>query len=113
MPNLEGKLFPSPMTGDIDFWCVNSDKSLAPTIMPGDIIALKRLGDVKEESIPGGFICVVIIKQYKVLRKVSVIQDDPDSITFIQMDEGKPVESKTAKDNIIAVYQVVFHIKRL
>lgn len=113
VPGLDGKLFTSPLTGEVDFWCTNSDKSLAPAIMPGDIIALKKLGDVKEESIPGGFICVVITKQYKVLRKVSVIQDDPDCITFIQMDEGKPVESKTAKDNIIAVYQVVFHIKRL
>lgn len=113
VPGLDSKLFTSPMTGDVDFWCTNSDKSLAPAIMPGDIIALKKLGDVKEESIPGGFICVVITKQYKVLRKVSVIQDDPDCITFIQMDEGKPVESKTAKDNIIAVYQVVFHFKRM
>jgi hypothetical protein len=27
------------MAGDFDFMCINNDKSLAPIIMPGDVIA--------------------------------------------------------------------------
>ena len=32
-----------PMAGDFDFMCINNDKSLAPIIMPDDVIALKKL----------------------------------------------------------------------
>jgi len=48
-----------PMAGDFDFMCINNDKSLAPIIMPGDVIALKKLATWKT-YIPGDFICVVV-----------------------------------------------------
>ena len=60
-----------PMAGDFDFMCINTDKSLAPIIMPADIIALKKYS-TWEKYIPGDFICVVVTKEFKVLRKVSV-----------------------------------------
>ena len=100
-----------PMAGDLDFWCVNNDKSLAPIIMPGDIIALKKLSAWKE-YIPGDFICVVVTSEYKVLRKVSVTQGDDQSISFIQMVDGKPVESRIPKDIIVEVYKVVGNYRR-
>lgn len=100
-----------PMAGDLDFWCVNNDKSLAPVIMPGDIIALKKLSAWKE-YIPGDFICVVVTSEYKVLRKVSVTQGDDQSISFIQMVDGKPVESRIPKDIIVEVYKVVGNYRR-
>ena len=112
VPDIEGKPFPSPMTGDIDFWCTNNDKSLEPIVAAGDIIALKKMSDWKE-YIPGGYVCYVVTKGYKVLLKVSILQNDPDNIIFLQMDNGKPVESKISKDNIIEIYRVVFHINRL
>jgi len=40
------------MAGDFDFMCINNDKSLAPIIMPGDVIALKKLATWKT-YIPG------------------------------------------------------------
>ena len=55
-----------PMAGDFDFMCINNDKSLAPIIMPGDVIALKKLATWKT-YIPGDFICVVVTSEYKVL----------------------------------------------
>ena len=109
---LEGERFEFPMTGDIDFWCTNNDNSLEPLITPGDIIALKKLRNWKD-YIPGKYICVVVTKDYKVLLKVSVTQNDPDSITFTQIDDGQPLECKISKDSILAIYQVVFRINRL
>ena len=45
VPDLEGKPFPSPMTGDIDFWCTNNDKSLEERlegVYPGRLRMLCR-----------------------------------------------------------------------
>ena len=91
---------------DIDFWCINNDKSLVPSILQGDVIALKRLSSWKE-YIPGEFICVVVTADYKVLRKVAVTQDDENSICFVQMVDGNPVESHIPKDIIVEIYKVV------
>ena len=91
---------------DIDFWCINNDKSLVPSILQGDVIALKRLSSWKE-YIPGEFICVVVTADYKVLRKVAVTQDDENSISFVQMVDGNPVESHIPKDIIVEIYKVV------
>ena len=117
--NSEGETVPTgadsrivfPTAGDIDFWCVNNDKSLSPVIMPGDTIALKKLNTWRE-FIPGDFICVVVTKEYKVLRKVSVMQGDDQSINFIQMVDGKPVEARIPKDIIIEVYKVVGNYRK-
>lgn len=100
-----------PMAGDLDFCCFNNDKSLAPIIMPGDIIALKKLSTWKE-YIPGDFICVVVTSEHKVLRKVSVTQDDEQSISFTQMVDGNPVQSKIPKDIIVEIYKVVGNYRR-
>ena len=100
-----------PMAGDFDFMCINTDKSLAPIIMPADIIALKKYATWKT-YIPGDFICVVVTKDFKVLRKVSPRQDDEQSITFIQMIDGNPVESKIPKDIIVEIYKVVGNYRR-
>ena len=100
-----------PMAGDFDFMCINTDKSLAPFIMPADIIALKRLSSWKK-YIPGDFICVVVTSEYKVLRKVSVTQPDEQSINFTQMVDGTPVESSIPKDIIIEIYKVVGNYRR-
>ena len=100
-----------PMAGDFDFMCINTDKSLTPIIMPADIIALKKYA-TWEKYIPGDFICVVVTKEFKVLRKVSPIQDDEQSITFIQIIDGNPVESKIPKDIIIEIYKVVGNYRR-
>ena len=111
-PGLEGKRFEFPLTDDIDFWCTNNDNSLEPLIARGDILALKKLSNWKN-YIPGKRVCVVITKDYKLLLKVSVTQDDPDCITFIQIDNDKSLECKISKDDIIEIYMVVFHINRL
>lgn len=111
IPGLEGKPFAFPLTDDIDFWCTNNDKSLEPMITVGDIIALKKLSNWKN-YIPGKYVCVVITKDYKVLLKVAVTQDDPDSITFIQLDNDKQLECKIPKNDIIEIYKVVFRINR-
>ncbi len=100
-----------PMAGDFDFMCINNDKSLAPIIMPGDVIALKKLATWKT-YIPGDFICVVVTSEYKVLRKVSVSQPDEQSINFTQMVDGTPVESSIPKDIIIEIYKVVSNYRR-
>lgn len=100
-----------PMAGDFDFMCINTDKSLAPIIMPADIIALKKYA-TWETYIPGDFICVVVTKDFKVLRKVSPRQDDEQSITFIQMIDGNPVESNIPKDIIVEIYKVVGNYRR-
>ena len=100
-----------PMAGDFDFMCFNNGNSLSPVIMPGDFIALKKLTTWKT-YIPGDVICVVITKEHKVLRKVSVVQDDDQSISFTQMVDGKPVESKIPKDIILEIYKVVGNYRR-
>ena len=100
-----------PMAGDFDFMCFNNGNSLAPVIMPGDFIALKKLTSWKT-YIPGDIICVVITNEYKMLRKVSVTQDDDENITFTQMVDGKPVDSKIPKDIIIEIYKVVGNYRR-
>ena len=100
-----------PMAGDFDFMCINNDKSLAPIIMPGDVIALKKLATWKT-YIPGDFICVVVTSEYKVLRKVSVTQHDEQSINFTQMVDGTPVESSIPKDIIVELYKVVGNYRR-
>ena len=100
-----------PMAGDFDFMCINNDKSLAPIIMPGDVIALKKLATWKT-YIPGDFICVVVTSEYKVLRKVSVTQPDEQSINFTQMVDGTPVESSIPKDIIVEIYKVVGNYRR-
>ena len=91
---------------DIDFWCINNDRSLLPDILQGDVIALKKLSSWRE-YIPGEFICVVVTTDYKILRRVAVTQDDENSINFVQMVEGKPVVSKIPKDIIVEIYKVV------
>lgn len=100
-----------PMAGDFEFMCINNDKSLAPIIMPGDIIALKKLSSWKE-YIPGDFICVVVTSEYKVLRKVSVTQPDEQSISFTQIVDGNPVASSVPKDIILEIYKVVGNYRR-
>lgn len=99
-----------PPAGDIDLWCINGDKSLEPVIMQGDTIALKKVNTWKT-YIPGDLICIVVTNEFKVLRKVSVTQDDDQSITFIQMVDGKPIESKISKDIIVEIYHVVGHFR--
>ena len=47
-----------------------------------------------KDYIPGDIPCVVVTSDFKMLRKVSATQTDEQSITFIQMVEGKPVESR-------------------
>ena len=100
-----------PLAGDVDLWCVNNDGSLVPDIQLGDIIALKKLSTWKT-YIPGGFICVVVTSEYKVLRKVSVSQPDEQSICFTQIVDGKPVESSIPKDIIIDIFKVVGNFRR-
>ena len=100
-----------PMAGDFDFMCINTDKSLAPIIMPADIIALKKYA-TWEKYIPGDFICIVVTSEYKVLRKVSVTQPDEQSINFTQMVDGTPVESSIPKDIIVEIYKVVGNYRR-
>jgi phage repressor protein C with HTH and peptisase S24 domain len=100
-----------PMAGDFDFMCFNNGNSLAPIIMPGDFIALKKLSTWKT-YIPGDVICVVITNEHKMLRKVSVVQDDEESITFTQMVDGKPIDAKIPKDIIIEIYKVVGNYRR-
>ena len=65
-----------------------------------------------ETYIPGDFICVVVTKDFKVFRKVSPRQEDEQSITFIQMIDGNPVESKIPKDIIVEIYKVVGNYRR-
>ena len=86
------------------------NKSLAPIIMLGDIIALKKLSTWKE-YIPGDSICVVVTSEHKVLRKVSVTQYDDQSISFNHMADGKPVESKIPKDIIVEIYKVAVNYR--
>ena len=109
--NGEEKYISVPMVDDIDFWCVNIDNSLAPSIMPGDFIALKKLPSWKD-YIPGDIPCVVVTSDFKMLRKVSAAQADEQNITFIQMVEGKPVESKVPKDIIVEIYAIVCNLHR-
>ena len=99
------------MVDDIDFWCVNIDNSLVPSIMPGDFIALKKLPSWKD-YIPGDIPCVVVTSDFKMLRKVSATQTDEQNIHFIQMVEGKPVESKVPKDIIVEIYAIVCNLHR-
>lgn len=115
-----GQLVPSrnaipivfPIMGDVDFWCVNYDKSLIPVINPEDVIALKKL-DSWKEYIPGNFICIFVTKSYKILRKVAIKQDDEQHISIIQMDDnGKPTESRIPKSIILEVYRVVGNLHR-
>jgi hypothetical protein len=87
-------------------WCINKQSALAPLIQPGDLIALKRLTSWRE-YIPGDATCVVITPEHKLLRKVSVTQSDDQSIAFIQMVDGNPVESKIPKNLIFNIYKVV------
>lgn len=84
---------------------------LAPIIMPGDVIALKKLATWKT-YIPGDFICVVVTSEYKVLHKVSVTQPDEQSINFTQMVDGTPVEASIPKDIIVEIYKVVGNYRR-
>jgi len=48
-----------------------------------------------------------VTADYKVLRKVAVTQDDENSINFVQMVDGNPVESHIPKDIIVEIYKVV------
>ena len=111
IPTGKETLVSFPMAGDFDFMCINNDKSLAPIIMPGDVIALKKLATWKT-YIPGDFVCVVVTSEYKVLRKVSVTQSDEQSINFTQMVDGTPVESSIPKDIIVEIYKVVGNYRR-
>ena len=79
--------------------------------MPGDMIALKKYPTWKE-YLPADFDCVVVTNGFKVLRKVSPKQEDEQSITFIQMIDGNPVESKIPKDIIVEIYKVVGNYRR-
>ena len=49
---------------------------------------------------------------FKMLRKVSAAQTDEQNITFIQMVEGKPVESKVPKNIIVDIYAIVCNLHR-
>ena len=49
---------------------------------------------------------------HKVLRKVAVTQDDEQSISFTQMVDGNPVQSKIPKDIIVEIYKVVGNYRR-
>lgn len=79
--------------------------------MPGDMIALKKYPTWKE-YLPADFDCVVVTKGFKVLRKVSAVQNDEQSVAFIQMIDGKPVESKIPKNIIVGIYSVVCNLHR-
>jgi hypothetical protein len=101
-----------PNLGNIDFWCINYDNSLVPSILPDDAIALKKL-ESWEKFIPGNFICIFVTKSYKLLRKVAIQQDDEQFISVIQMDDGISAVSRIPKSVILEVYRVVAHFRRL
>lgn len=65
-----------------------------------------------KEYIPGDIPCVVVTSDFKMLRKVSAAQTDEQNITFTQMVEGKPVESKVPKDIIVEIYAIVCNLHR-
>jgi len=101
-----------PIVGDVDFWCVNYDRSLIPVINPEDVIALKKL-DSWKEYIPGNFICIFVTKSYKILRKVAIQQEDEKYISVIQLDDdGKAAVSRIPKSIILEVYRVVGNLHR-
>lgn len=100
-----------PTAGDIDFWCVNKDDSLAPEIKAGDDIALKRLTSWKD-YIAGNLICVIVTNEYKILCRVENAQGNSESIRYIQIVDGKPVESMIPKDIIVEIYKVVGNYRR-
>ena len=115
-----GQLVPSrnaipivfPIVGDVDFWCVNYDKSLIPIIDPEDVIALKKL-DSWKEYIPGNFICIFVTKSYKILRKVAIQQGDDQFVSVIQLDDdGTSAVSRIPKSVILEVYRVVGNLHR-
>ena len=115
-----GQLVPSrnaipivfPIVGDVDFWCVNYDKSLIPVINPEDVIALKKL-DSWKKYIPGNFICIFVTKSYKILRKVAIQQEDEQFISVIQLDDdGTSAVSRIPKSVILEVYRVVGNLHR-
>lgn len=117
----DGQLVPSrnaipivfPIVGDVDFWCVNYDKSLIPVITPEDVIALKKQ-DSWKEYIPGNFICIFVTKSYKILRKVAIQQEDEQFISVIQLDDdGTSAVSRIPKSVILEVYRVVANYHRL
>lgn len=117
----DGQLVPSrnaipivfPIVGDVDFWCVNYDKSLIPVINPEDVIALKKQ-DSWKEYIPGNFICIFVTKSYKILRKVAIQQEDEQFISVIQLDDdGTSAVSRIPKSVILEVYRVVANYHRL
>lgn len=101
-----------PIVGDVDFWCVNYDKSLIPVINSEDIIALKKL-DSWKEYIPGNFICIFVTKSYKILRKVAIQQIDEQFVTVIQLDDdGTSAVSRIPQSVILEVYRVVGNLHR-
>jgi len=101
-----------PNKGEVDFWCINYDNSLMPSILPEDAIALKKL-DSWKDFIPGNFICIFVTKSYKLLRKVAIQQEDEQFISVIQMDDGISAVSKIPKSVILEVYRVVARFRRL
>ena len=111
IPTMSSMPLVFPLAGDVDFWCVNNDKSLIPEIILGDIVALKRLTTWKK-YIPGGLTCVVVTSEYTMLRKGSVSQPDEESVNFTQFEEGKPIESSVPKDIILEIYKVVGIFRR-
>lgn len=89
-----------------DCWCNASGESMYPTILSGDIIALKEVKDF-HTLISGDIYAIVTTNE---LRTIKRVRDNGETITLIPDNKEFP-EQTISKNIILKVYRVLGSVK--
>ena len=100
-----------PQYRNADCWVDVTGDSMAPLIANGDIVALKRVGDWKN-NILGGEIYAIVTNQYRTIKKIRFVKGDDTKLALVPLNARYDTVI-VSKKSIVALFQVLGAIKKI
>ena len=100
-----------PQFRNADYFVDVTGDSMSPLICNGDIVALKRVGDWKD-NILGGEIYAIVTNQYRTIKKVRMVKGDDTRLSLVPLN-AKYDTVTVSKRSIVALFQVLGAIKKI
>lgn len=100
-----------PQYKNADCWVDVTGDSMAPLIANGDIVALKRVGDWKNNLL-GGEIYAIVTNQWRTIKKVRMVKGDDTKLLLVPLNADYDT-IEISKKSVVAVFQVLGAIKKI
>ena len=100
-----------PQYRNADCWVDVTGDSMSPLISGGDIVALKKIEDWRN-NILGGEIYAIVTKQYRTIKRVRLVKGDNTKLFLVPINPKYDVV-EISKKSIVAVFQVLGAIKKI